>query len=154
MTKIFAMDDFDRRILNLVQKDNQLTHAEMGAQIGLSTSSVRRRLTKLRKDGVIVEDVSRLDADTHGVTLIVSLSFREESPETYALFDAQMRSEAPVKQCYHVAGEEDYILIVHGPSLTWYEDWSKQTLMANPAVRRYSSTVVWTCKKFDTSIVL
>lgn len=152
LTKSVMLSDFDRRILALVQANNQRTHAEIGAEIGLSTSSVRRRLAKLRDEGVIVADIAQLDADAHGVTLIVSVSFREESPETYDQFDQHMRAERPVKQCYHVAGEDDYMLVVHGPSLSWYEDWSKQVLMANSAIRRYSTTVVWSCKKFDTAI--
>ena len=154
MAKMFILDDFDRRILNLAQANNQRTHADIGNEIGLSTSSVRRRLARLRADGIIVRDAARLDADAHGVTLIVSVSFREEAPQTYSAFDTQMRSEAPVKQSYHVAGDEDYILIVHGPSLKWYEEWSKRVLMSNAAIRRYSSTVVWTCKKFETAIEL
>ena len=152
MAKSFTLSDTDRRILSLVQSDTQRTHADIGTEIGITTTSVRRRLTKLREEGIIIADVARLDADAHGVTLIVSVSFREESLETYELFDAQMRDESAVKQSYHVAGEEDYVLVIHGPSLSWYEDWAKQALMANPAIRRYSTTVVWSCKKFETAI--
>ena len=42
------MDRADRQILEIVQKENQLTHAEIGEQVALSESAVRRRLKALR----------------------------------------------------------------------------------------------------------
>lgn len=152
MAKKATLDDFDRSILRVVQRDNQLTNAEIGERIGLSTSSVRRRLARLREEGVVAADVTRLHPDEFGVTLIVTISFATETPEDYAAFDDHMRSLAPVKQSYHIAGDDDYMLIVHGPSPQWYEEWAKQTLMSNPIIRRYSTRVVWSCKKFDTAL--
>ena len=146
------LDSFDLGILAAVQADNQLTHAQIGAQAGLSASAVRRRLAVLRASGVIRRDCALLDPDAFGVTLIVDISFGEETPEQYAAFDAQMRSLAPVQFSYHVAGETDYVLIVHGPSLKWYEEWAKEVLMSNPVIRRYSTRVAWSYKKFDPTI--
>ncbi len=151
MANLATLDDLDRSILRIVQRDNQLTNAEIGERIGLSTSSVRRRLTQMREDGVIAADVSRLHPDDVGVTLIVTVSFATETPEDYNAFDEQMRALAPVQQSYHIAGENDYILIVHGPNLQWYEEWAQDALMSNPIIRRYSTQVVWSCKKFDTA---
>ena len=145
------MDDFDKRILRLVQQNNQMTHAEIGEAVGLSGSAVRRRLKLLRASGVIAADVSILRLDA-GVRFIVSVSFGEESVEACAAFDEQMRAAPEVAQCYHVSGAEDYMVIVHGPSVEWYEAWSKQVFMNNPAVRRYDTRVVWDCKKFSTAV--
>lgn len=153
MTKFAeSIDALDRRVLAVVQRDASLTHQEIGERVGLSASAVRRRLTALRTTGVIRGDVSLLDPNRSGVILIVTLSFGEESPEIYDAFDRQMRSLPEVKQSYHVAGANDYALVVHGPSLQWYEDWSKLTLMKNPAIRRYETMVVWSCKKFETAL--
>lgn len=148
------MDDFDRQILEIVQKDNQLTHAEIGTQVGLSDSAVRRRLGVLRNTGVIERDVAILNPNEVGVRLVVMISFLEESIETYDAFDQQIARTPEIRQAYHVAGAEDYLLIVHGPDLRWYEDWSKQTFMSNPAIRRYDTRVVWSCKKFETALLL
>lgn len=157
MTKIanpepIQLDAFDRKILAIVQKDNQLSHAQLGDRVGLSTSAVRRRLSVLRETGVIARDISFIHPDKFGVMLIVTLSFGEESLEAYEAIDAQVSQTPEIKQSYHVSGSNDYILIVHGPSLKWYEQWAKQTFMTNPAIRRYSTNVVWSCKKFETAL--
>lgn len=146
------MDSFDRKLLALMQQDNQRTHSAMGDEIGLSASAVRRRLAKLRADGVIERDVALLRQNGMGVRLIVTVTFGHETVEAFDAFDRQIVETPEILQGYHVAGTEDYVLIVHGPNLHWYENWSKQAFMANPAIRRYDTRVVWSCKKFETSI--
>ncbi len=148
------LDGFDRAILEIVQQDNQLTHSQIGERVGLSNSAVRRRLNLLRDAGVIARDVSILNADQFGVTLIVSVTFAEDSPQAYSDFDAKMVANPHVKQVYHVSGTTDYVLIVQGPSLSWYEEWAKQTLMGDSNLRRHDTSVVYSCKKFETGIEL
>lgn len=146
------LDAFDRALLKLVQKNNAQTHEALGQQVNLSASSVRRRLDRLRREGVIDREVALLDRDGYGVTLIVSIAFERESADAYDDLDARLIGSSLVKQVYHVAGEEDYVLIVHCDSLQTYEAWAKDTLMSDPDIRRYSTRVVWSCKKFDTSL--
>lgn len=158
MSEIIAtppkLDAFDRAILAIVQRDNQRSHAAIGDDVGLSGSAVRRRLAALRASGVIAKDVSILADHVAGVTLLVSIAFARESPAIYAGFESQMRSLPQVTQCYHVAGAVDYMLVVCAPSLEWYEEWSKEQFMANDAIARYDTTVVWSCKKFETAKAL
>ncbi len=148
------MDELDQKILDIVQKNNQLTHADIGERVALSESSVRRRLKTLRATGVIARDVSILKSTGEGVRMIVTLSFERESPEVYEEFDRQIASYPEVLQAYHVSGSVDYILIVQGPCVEWYEDWSRMALMSNPNIQRYNTHVVWSCKKFETAIPL
>ncbi|MEM8725634.1 MAG: Lrp/AsnC family transcriptional regulator [Pseudomonadota bacterium] len=145
------LDKFDRSILQIVQQNNQLTHSEIGDQVGLSNSAVRRRLKHLRDTGVIARDVSIISNETAGVTMIVNVTFAVDTPEAYAEFDRAMTEDPHVKQVYHVSGTTDYVLIVQGPSLSWYEDWAKASLMSDRNLRRHDTSVVYSCKKFDTA---
>lgn len=146
------LDAFDRHILRIVQQDNQMTHAEIGDEVGLSLSAVRRRLNRLRQEGVIAKDVSLLSQNGLGVRLIVAVTFERESPEAVDAFVATLREAPEVLQVYHVSGPVDYILLVQGPSLQWYEAWGKAVLMTNPNIRRYDTHVVWSCQKFETAL--
>jgi Lrp/AsnC family leucine-responsive transcriptional regulator len=148
------LDRFDRAILAIVQSDNQRSYGEIGDKVGLSASAVRRRLGELRTRGVIARDVSILDANRFGPTLIVTISFAVESLEIYAAFERTVQTLPQVRQCYHVAGSSDYVLIVQVPTLQFYEEWSKQHFMNNDAIRRYDTIVAWSCKKFETAIDL
>ncbi len=146
------IDDFDRAILNIVQHNNQLTHAEIGAKVNLSPSSVRRRLNTLRQSKVIEADVSVVDPGKEMIQAIVMISFLKESVEGYRAFKEQMKAAPEVAQCYSVSGEVDAILIVNAPDLASYEAWGERVLMSNPLIRRYNTHIVWSRVKFSMAV--
>ena len=148
------LDSIDRAILNLVQQDNQRTHAEIGAAVGLSASSVRRRLKALRTAGVIQADVSILAPESIGIQAIVLVTFGSESLAGDTAFRERMLAQPEVSQCYAVSGDIDYVLVVHAADLPSYENWGKQVLMADPAIRRYDTHLVWSRVKFSMALPL
>lgn len=146
------LDDFDRSILRIVQHDNQRSHGSIGDEINLSASSVRRRLAVMRGAGIIVADVSVTDPSKRGLTFITSVAFQHENPEAYDAFREQMTEETAVSQCYSVSGDFDFILMVHAQNPAAYEKWGEVKLMSNPAIGRYSTSIVWSRTKFTTHI--
>lgn len=145
-------DRFDLAILDIVQLDNLRSHASIGESVGLSASAVRRRLTALRAAGVIIADVALVDASKRGLTFMTSVAFEREDPSVYTAFRAQMQDEPAVSQCYAVSGDMDFVLFVHAESPEAFERWGTRALMSNPAIRRYSTSVVWSRTKFTTRI--
>ncbi|MEM6576690.1 MAG: Lrp/AsnC family transcriptional regulator [Pseudomonadota bacterium] len=148
------LDRHDQRLLALLQRNNQQTYQKLGEQLGLSDTAVRRRVQRLRKSGVIAADVSLLDPDRLGVTVIVSIRFEKESHDTYAAFKKQMGASSPVSQCYTVSGEVDFMLIAHFPDLAAYDLWVGDYILNNPAIARSTTNVVYTRVKFETAIPL
>ena len=47
------MDDLDRAIIDVLRRDARASFAEVGAEVGLSASAVKRRVDRLRADGAI-----------------------------------------------------------------------------------------------------
>ncbi len=47
------MDELDRRIIDLLQKDGRASNAKMARELGVSEGTVRRRLARLLKEEVI-----------------------------------------------------------------------------------------------------
>ena len=148
------LDPLDRAILRIVQRDNQRTHASIGAEVGLSPSSVRRRLGALRSSGVIEADVSLLAPSEAGVQAIVFVTLQEETTESDDGFRRRIRASPEVTQCYAVLGSVDYVLVVHAADLPSYEAWGRRVLLADPAVRRYDTHMVWGRVKFSTALPL
>ena len=145
------MDDFDRKLLDAVQVDCSLSHAELGRRVSLSASAVRRRLAALKSQGIIAAEVAVLGqgAET-GITVVVAVIFHQETVEGYAAFRTRMLQDECVLQCYSVAGQSDFMLVVAAASPPDYEAWGERVLMADPVVRRYDSFVVWSTTKFIT----
>jgi Lrp/AsnC family transcriptional regulator, leucine-responsive regulatory protein len=114
MTKrAVELDDFDLRILAIVQQNNQTPHREIGEQVNLSVPSVARRLQRLRSSGVIAEDRSVLNPDALGarVTVIAHVSAENEAVELLDEMKGRFEACEQVQQCYYVTGDYDFILI-------------------------------------------
>ena len=148
------LDRHDRRLLMQLQRNNQQTYGQLGERLGLSDTAVRRRIKRLRAEGIIQADVSLLDPAELGVTVIVSVRFEKESQQTYVAFKKQMLAAAHVTQCYTVSGEVDFIVIAHFASLADYDDWVNERILTNPAIARSTTNVVYRRVKFDTAVPL
>lgn len=148
------VDDADRRILRILQENNQLTLQQIADEAALSPSAVRRRVKRLRDSNVIEADVSLISPRFQGVEVIVTVTMQEESTSSYRAFrDRSLASDA-VSQCYTVTGEADFILHVCMPNLESYEKWIEENILADAAVRRCVSNVVYSRVKFTTAIPL
>ena len=48
-----VLDEFDHKLLELLQRDADTTLSALGDAVGLSASAVQRRLTRYRKSGLL-----------------------------------------------------------------------------------------------------
>jgi DNA-binding Lrp family transcriptional regulator len=55
------LDAIDHKIVALLQENAKLTFGEVGAEVGLSATAVKRRVDRLERDGVIVGYGARVD---------------------------------------------------------------------------------------------
>ncbi len=138
------LDDFDRRILALLQQNSRRTGAELSAEIGLSPAACLRRLQRLRDEGVIAREVALVAPEyrERKVKVFVLLTFERDRPDREDRFTRRMRGAPEVAQCYHVTGSEDYLIAIEVADLEDYERFTK--------LHFYESYV----KRFETHVVL
>jgi DNA-binding Lrp family transcriptional regulator len=146
------LDRFDRRLLELVQADARQSHARLGERIGLSASSVRRRLDRLRAEGVILRDVSIVDPGRLGITVIVSIRMAHENHHSYDTFKKRMLADARVQQCYTVSGEVDFVVVAMFPDLPSYEAWIGERILADADIQRSDTNIVYSTVKQETAV--
>jgi DNA-binding Lrp family transcriptional regulator len=137
------LDNFDRKILALVQRDALTPLRELAQAVNLSAPAVQRRLQRLRENGVILKSVAVLDAEKVGrpITLIVEVEVESERKD---LLDSQKRAflAAPeVQQCYYVTGSVDFVLVITVTSMKEYEALSQRLFMQNPNVKKFVTMV-------------
>ena len=120
-----ALDRFDRRILEELQRDGRLTNLELAERIGLSPSPCLRRVRALEEAGVIAGYRALLDARKLGLSLIalLSISMDRHTPERFARFDAAMAELPEVLECLLITGREaDYQLKVVVRDMDAYQE--------------------------------
>ncbi|HEX8397022.1 MAG TPA: Lrp/AsnC family transcriptional regulator [Pyrinomonadaceae bacterium] len=140
------MDLFDKKILAIVQQNNQLSADKIAEQVNLSASAVQRRLKRLRKDGIIEADVAIISPQASGrlLTIIVEVTLEQERLISSVLdeFKKLVLNTPEVMQCYHVTGNADFILIIAAKDMQDYEALTRRLFIDNRSVRRFQTSVV------------
>ena len=62
MAQLISIDRYDRRILELLQKDGRISNQQLAERIGLSQSPCLRRVRALEEAGLITGYRALLDA--------------------------------------------------------------------------------------------
>ena len=138
------LDEFDVRLLKLVQSNSRRTAQELAEGVGLSPSACLRRLSKLRETGVIEAEIAVVDpaAVGHHLMMVVEVALERERPDIMSDFKKAMRATPEVMQCYYVTGEVDFILIVAVKNMIEYERFTNDFLFNNKNIRRFNTLVV------------
>ena len=137
------LDDFDRALLGAIQRDASLPQHELGARINLSSAAVNRRLKKLAADGITRQTVTQVDPARLGYPLTIIAEVEVES-ERLDLLDAMKRSflACPqVQQCYYVAGECDFVLVLLVRDMEHYTLLTRALFFENNNVKRFRTLV-------------
>jgi Lrp/AsnC family leucine-responsive transcriptional regulator len=109
------LDRYDRRILEVLQKDGRISNQELAERIGLSPSPCLRRVRALEESGLITGYRAMLDASKLGLSLmaLIHISMDRHTPERFANFEAQVAALPAVLECLLVTGQDaDYQLKV------------------------------------------
>lgn len=138
------IDDFDRKILQLVQRNNQLTSAQISERVGLSPTSVQRRLNKMRANKVIEADIAIVSpkAADRPLTMLVAVELARERSDIIDRFKRAVRERPEVMSAYYVTGETDFVLIVSAKDMEDYEGFTRDFFYNNADIKGFKTTVV------------
>jgi len=138
------IDEFDRKILRVLQDDNRKTNDEIGDLVGLSASAVHRRITKLRASNAILKDVSIIDPRVFdiGLVCIVDISLKEGNAFAISSFKKQMADCKEVSECYYVTGMYDFVITVHTQNIEHFEQFQREKLQENELLKHFYTHVV------------
>jgi Lrp/AsnC family leucine-responsive transcriptional regulator len=67
-------------------------------------------------------------------------------------FEQRMRALPRVAQCFTVAGDTDYIVLVRSRDVAHYQDFARQILATAPGIRAYTSEIVLEVPKWSTEV--
>jgi Lrp/AsnC family transcriptional regulator, leucine-responsive regulatory protein len=154
MPKFHALDKVDRKLLNLLQKNNQIPTRTLAEKVHISQPTCLRRIRELREAGVVSADVALVDpfALGYGMLAFLEVSLNNQSDEHMQEFEARMAKEAEVMQCYFVSGEYDYFLVVHVIDMDAYYQFVRRVISGSGNVRHFQSRFPMKCAKFATRV--
>ncbi len=150
------LDQFDRKILALLQDDAHLTNNDLSERVNLSPSQCSRRRQRLEEDGVIRGYRAVLDRDRLGFSLVnvVTVTLATHNRDNARRF-AELVSRLPeVQEAYALTGEMDYILKVVTPDLKSLAEFVNGVLLPHELVQHVKTAIVLETLKETNSLPL
>lgn len=137
-----ALDQTDRRILAVLQKQGRISNAELSEQVNLSPSACHRRVQRLESDGYIRNYVALLDARKMKVptTVFVEITLSGQADEVLDAFEKAVARIPDVLECHLMAGTADYILKVVAENTEDFARIHRQYLARLPGVAQMQSS--------------
>ena len=120
----------DVKILAILQEDCTRPVADIGKEIGLSTTPCWRRIQKLEESGVIRRRVAVLDPVkiNAGVTVFISIKTDRHSLAWLEKFHDAVSDFPEVVEFYRMSGDVDYLLRVAVPDIAAYDVFYKKLI--------------------------
>lgn len=146
------LDEVDKKILNILQENGRITNTELASRVGISPPPVLERVKKLEKKGFIKKYVALLDADSigKGTMALVSVSLDRHLIKSIDQFTRAIEKLPEVMECYHITGEEDYLLKVAIKDIHEYENFVLKKLTKIPAIDKIKTSFVLSTVKHET----
>lgn len=138
----YAMDAFDRAILDIVQYDNTTPLRTLAERVNLSSASVQRRIKRMEECGVITSNVAVVDPVQVGRPITIVVEIMTERTSIDALEAMKKHFAVPeIQQCYYVTGEADFVLIINVATMQDYQALARRLFAENPNVKWFKTMV-------------
>eukprot|EP01042_Synura_sphagnicola_P020194 gene20194-25618_t len=117
------LDERDRKILTLLQKDADIALGDLAERVHLSASSCSRRITRLKDEGYIVRNVSRLDRKKLNVatTVFVMVKTAHHTADWLDRFRSSVIDIPEIVEVHRLAGNLDYIIKIVVSDISHYD---------------------------------
>lgn len=129
------LDATDIKILEILQQDGRITTKALADQLNLTTTPVFERVKRLEKDGVIKKYVVLVDNRKLDLSLtaFISISLNKHSRTYLEKFVTEVNQYPEVMECYHIAGNFDFLLKIVVKNMEKYESFilTKLSTIAN-----------------------
>ncbi|NRB82473.1 MAG: Lrp/AsnC family transcriptional regulator [Winogradskyella sp.] len=109
-----VLDQTDKQLLHLLQKDSKQTNKALSNALGLSVTAVYERIKKLENNGIISSYVALIDKKKVEKSFVAfcHVKLSQHSQDYVMKFEREVRKLDEVLECYHISGDYDYLLKV------------------------------------------
>lgn len=145
------IDNFDRKLLTLLQDDARLTNAELSERIHLSPSQCSRRRQRLEEQGIIRGYRADLDHEklNLGIVTIITVQLATHNRDNARRFARLIAGLQQVLEAHALTGEMDYMIKVVAPDLKSLSGFLNDVLLPHESVQHVKSAIVLETLKED-----
>jgi Lrp/AsnC family transcriptional regulator, leucine-responsive regulatory protein len=137
------LDDIDRRILRVLQRDGRIANNELAREVGLSPSPCLRRVRLLEEAGVIDRYVALLNPARigKGQTFFTRIWLKAQDEDTVEHFAAEVARFPQVIECYIMLGDCDALVRIVAADIEDYRRFQSEHLSRIRGVQNVKTDV-------------
>ncbi|MEL7175853.1 MAG: Lrp/AsnC family transcriptional regulator [Pseudomonadota bacterium] len=138
------MDDIDRRILSVLQRDATISMDALSELVHLSRNACWRRVKQMEEAGILKARVALVDPNALGLGLSVFVMIRTAShePEWLERFEAAVKTLPEIIGAHRMSGDLDYVLRVRVASVKDYDRFYQRLIERVPVAEISASFVM------------
>ncbi len=146
----------ERRLLDAMQKDTNLSQIDLAELSGKSRTSVWRLIREFEDAGLIEGKVALLNPKELGLQIhvMLSVSMVKHSDRTRKEFESHVQTIPEVLECYSVSGDRDYVLLIISRNMESYNELLNKMILDHPSVHSASSSFALRRVKYTTALPL
>lgn len=143
------MDEIDYKILRCLKEDGRMSYQIVSEKIGLSVSSVGRRINAMESQGIITGYAVKIDEEKigYGFPVFVSVRLEKQLARSFSFFESQIKAFPEVVECWLMTGTQDYLLKVMAKDVRDFEWFLTEKLTTIEGVSSVDSSVPLRCVK-------
>lgn len=125
-----TLDETDRKILRILQRNSNLTVKELAAKLHLSTSPTFERQKRLERDGYIERYMAVLNPRKvgNGIMVLCNIRLKQHSQELIQEFMDVVQNLEEITECYNTSGDYDFLIKVYTRDMKSYQQFMLNTL--------------------------
>jgi DNA-binding Lrp family transcriptional regulator len=138
------MDDIDRNIVAILQRDGRTSVTDLAVEIGLSTSACSRRLNDLHHHRVITGYRATVDPAALGLNfeVLAAVTMQQEDADTVARFETALTEIDEVQHAERLFGDPDFLIRLVTSDINHYQHIRDTRLATLPGVQKITSNIV------------
>ena len=148
------INEMDKKILNILQKNSRTPNVEIARQVGLAQSATLERIRKLEERGVIKGYGIQLDGQSVGLGLLAFIFIRTEEMCGEEKVTRQLANLPEVLELHHVAGEDCFLVKVRTSNTETLGRLLREKFGTIKGVRTTRTTIVLNTSKETTALPL
>ncbi|MFT3906895.1 MAG: Lrp/AsnC ligand binding domain-containing protein [Steroidobacteraceae bacterium] len=131
------LDEIDRRILRVLQKNGRVTNQDLANSVHLSPAACLQRHRRLKKLGYVVGYSATVDPIKTGWSLLVFIEvlLDRTNGDVFKDFAGAVNTIPEIQECHMVAGGFDYLIKARMRDMGAYRKFLGETIMAIKGVR-------------------
>ena len=125
-----TLDETDRKILRILQRNSDLTVKELAAKLHLSTSPTFERQKRLERDGYIERYMAVVNPHKvgNGIMVLCNIRLKQHSQELIQEFMDVVQNLEEITECYNTSGDYDFLIKVYAHDMKSYQQFMPNTL--------------------------